>query len=203
MSEAETPVATPSNVPAEQIKRNISMKDFGGKTYLNKNVVAKGEGTKLLLGYIAGYVTGCDRKTNTTPDGSEQTSTVLIGQFQLQRVEDGEIISATSAYLPAAYALQIEATLKSDADIKIEFDVEVSAQYNAKSATSYEYIVRNLSARRAPSPLDRILAERKSRMAAIQAPEKQAQIVAPVATPEPSAEEKPHAEAVKEKSKAK
>jgi hypothetical protein len=139
-------------------KGALQMKQFAGQTWIQSVLFDKPMGTKVYLGTILGFVTRADAKTEIFR-GSMKSSTVLKGAFELASHVTGEIFTAPVIYLPESFALQIQAAMDGAAGIKIEFDLDVYAE-RVEGSTVYQYVIVDQNKRNAPSPLDRLRAER-------------------------------------------
>lgn len=138
------PETSAQNEPASAGVRNrraFMMKNFvPSQDFINKEIVSKGKGTKIMLGRIVGVCTGTDDKTNTLPDGKQSTSVVLKGVFEAESYLDGEISNATAIYVSAAYAEQVKAMLSQDGVQALEVDIDVGLEATGKTIP-YEWVV--------------------------------------------------------------
>lgn len=109
--------------------------------YINKEVVAKGKGTKVILGRVFGICNGYDVKTNTLPDGRPSTSIVLKGAFEAESYVTGELSDCTTVYLPAAYAERVKLVFDNTPDLKVvEIDCDLGIEATGKTIP-YEWVV--------------------------------------------------------------
>lgn len=170
-----------------QIKRAISMKDFGGKGYLLKECVTYGTpdsngnypGRKVQLGTILGRATGASRKIGQLPDGTARESIVIEGTFEAHIMKDGGTINATAVFLPEAFAAHIEQAFKADNPPEsIEFAVEIGAEPTPNRGVGYQYTVHSLVKPTVVDPL----AALKAKMEEARRP----QLAAPVKPAEPA-----------------
>ncbi len=123
--------------------------------WINTNIVAKGKGTKALIGRVFGVCMETIDKKNTLPDGTIGESVAMKGAFQAESYLTGEISEATVVYLPMAYTEKVKAIFVSDeADAKkaaeqgrsheriqvIEVDCDVGIEATGKTIP-YEWVV--------------------------------------------------------------
>jgi hypothetical protein len=136
---AETEEGASTGVRA---RRAFMLKQFlPNNDWINVNVVAKGKGTKALVGRIYGIATGFEDKMNTLPDGSVASSIAIKGVFESEGYIDGEVGRATAVYFPMAYAEQIKAAFQSDETIKVvEVDCDIGIEATGKTIP-YEWVV--------------------------------------------------------------
>lgn len=114
-----------------------------GQDWINKNVAAKGKGHRVLAGRVFGIIMGCESKANTLPDGKVINSIVLFGQFEYECLLKTERGSASSVYLPMAYAQQVAAAFAADATIKaLEMDIDIGIEATGKTI-AFEWLVIN------------------------------------------------------------
>lgn len=136
--------ATPASAETEgkRARKAFMMKQFlPNKDWINVNVVAKGEGTKVIIGRVYGACFGWEEKTHTFPDGKTSTSVALKGAFEAESYMTGELDSATQVYLPAAYAERVKAVFQSVPDLKVvEIDCDIGLAATGK-AIPYEWVV--------------------------------------------------------------
>lgn len=151
-----------------------------GQDWINKNVVSHGKGHKVIAGRVFGVVMGWEEKNNTLPDGKVSKSIALFGQFEYESALTGELGSASSAYLPMAFAQQVAATFASDPTMKaLEVDVDLGVEATGKSIP-FEWLVINHSGVEV-SLIKRLRERRRPGQRAIAAP------VSDVALPAPDA----------------
>lgn len=145
----------------KRARRAIMLKQFiPHADWINRNVVAKGKGTHVLVGRIVGTASGAVRKTNTLPDGKQIASVVINGVFETESYLTGEIAEATSVYLPLAYAEKIATLFESDPTIKIvEVDIDVGLEATGKTIP-YEWTVTAFREGAEMDVLKRIKAQR-------------------------------------------
>jgi|SRR5215469_5882046 len=123
-------------------RKVFMMKHFiPSQDFVNKEIVAKGKGTKMMLGRVWGVCTDTDERINTFPDGRTATSIVLKGIFEAESYLTGEIDDATTIYLPAAYAERIKTIFATDKDARaIKVDVDLGLEATGKTIP-YEWVV--------------------------------------------------------------
>jgi hypothetical protein len=168
-------------VPSQGVRarRAIMLKEFiPTADFINVQVVAKGKGTKVMLGRIYGFVTGVMDKTNTLPNGEKAASVVCNGQFETENYLTGEISAASSVYFPSSFSETIKAMFAADPDLKmIEVDTDVGLEATGKTIP-YTWVVINYVEGEAVTPLKKLRAARvrPDNVPALAAPKAPAQI---------------------------
>lgn len=111
------------------------------RDWINKNVVAHGQGTKATIGRVWGIASGSVDKMNQLPDGTMSASIAINGAFQTESYVTGEISEASTAYLPMAYAEKLKTLFLSDKSIQvIEVDCDVGLEATGKTIP-YEWVI--------------------------------------------------------------
>lgn len=150
------------------------MKNFADQDFINKHVVAKGKGTKAMLGRVFGFVSSVSEKKGTLPNGEPSVSVLLHGQFETESYIDGEVSSCSSVIFPNGFARDVQHTLASDDTIKVlEIDTDVGVEATGKSIP-YAWIIVNHIEGQAVSPLKKLKAARGRPEGVLQLPEKAA-----------------------------
>lgn len=153
-----------ANVAVE--RRSIQMRQFKTKTNIQTCVRDQ---VIVPLGQIAGVIYDVIEKPGTLPNGEPKTSLLALGDFQSVCYETGEVMEAKAAYLPgyfaeALHAIMSKATNSSTVEIGIEIVAEptgLDEKTGLPKSIPFAYGVKNLIARRAEDPLERL----KRRMA--------------------------------------
>ena len=160
---AETSLPEASNSQGVRARRAIMMKEFipaPGPDWINKNVVAHGKGTKVMLGRVFGFITGVGEKKGTLPNGEASVSIVCNGSFETENYVDGEVSQASSVYYPSSFSEQIKAMFAADPDLKVvEVDTDIGVEATGKSIP-YTWVVVNHIEGAAVTPLKRLKAAR-------------------------------------------
>lgn len=138
-------------------RRAIMLKEFVPSVdFINMHVVAKGKGTKVMLGRIFGFVTGVGEKINTLPNGEKSPSIVFNGQFESENYLTGEISSASSVYFPASFSEMVKTMFTVDPDIKVvNIDTDIGLEATGKTIP-YTWVVVNHIEGEAMTPLKRL-----------------------------------------------
>lgn len=144
--------------------RFISMKHFKSPAAIKRCVMNR---ETIVLGQIIGEVNGSLVKMGRLPDGSEQQSIVLLGDFAGICYEQAAILEAAgkpgtgaefqaeSLYMPKWYAEAVVAKLANNK--RIEFAAEIIVAPTPEGQTIlYQYDVKSLIARPANSPVERM-----------------------------------------------
>jgi len=177
---AET--APPQGTTGVRARRAIMMREFiPSQDFVNKEVIAKGKGTLVILGRVFGFVTGVTEKAGKLPNGEPSVSIVANGQFETENYQTGEISQASSVYLPAAAAEALKAQFAADPDVKVvEIDMDVGLEATGKTIPYAWYVANHVEGKEA-TPL-RALKARRGRPGnaiALSAPAAQAALPAP------------------------
>lgn len=144
-TETETAATeTPATGEAKGMRsrRALMLKQFlPNADWINTQVVAKGKGTKVVVGRIYGVATGFEDKINTLPDGSTAASIAIKGVFQSESYLTGEVGEATNVYFPMAYAEKIKALFETDETVRVvEVDTDIGLEATGKTIP-YEWVV--------------------------------------------------------------
>lgn len=189
-SKDETASAPEVETPAEQAgstgvrsRRAFMLKQFvpEGIDWINKNVVAKGKGSQVILGRVVGFVTGTNDKENTLPDGTPSKSIVLVGQFEAEDYRTGEVSSASNVYLPMSIAEQIKSMFVTDESLKVvEIDCDIGLEATGKTIP-YTWVVINHREGMDLTPLKKLRLSRKrpANALALEAPKNAGALEAP------------------------
>ena len=110
------------------------------KDWINKEVVARGQGTRATIGRVYGQCYEAQIKKQTLPDGKPSESIVLIGAFEAQNYISGELMSVSNAYLPMAYAERIKGVLNDETIKVVEIDCDIGLEATGKTIP-YEWVV--------------------------------------------------------------
>lgn len=133
-----------SNVLTEgkRTRRAFMMKGFlPNQDWINKEVVAKGAGTKVIVGRVWGACFGVEVKMNKLPNGEMSSSVVMKGAFEAESYMTGELDSAVQVYLPAAYAERVKAAFDAVPDLKVvEIDCDIGLEATGKTIP-YAWVV--------------------------------------------------------------
>jgi hypothetical protein len=123
-------------------RRAIMLKHFiPDPDWINVNIVAKGKGTKVVIGRIFGFVTSTEEKMNLMPDGKQNRSVVCRGVLQTESYLTGETSEASMVFFPAAYSEKIEACFAADPQLRVvEVDCDVGLEATGKTIP-YEWVV--------------------------------------------------------------
>lgn len=107
------------------------------------NVYAKAKGTRFTLGRIMGQVFDTERRTNTLENGTVLQSVVLIGKFESENYQTGEISRAATAYLPIAFAQMVEQLFEANKSLTmVEIDCDLGIESTGKtSGATHEWVV--------------------------------------------------------------
>lgn len=124
-----------------RVRRAFMLKQFlPNPDWINVNIVAKGKGTRAVVGRVFGIATGVERKVNTLPDGTPSESIVLKGTFQADGYVTGETGESSNVYLPMAYAEQV-ATIFAQGEVNtVEIDCDIGIEATGKTIP-YEWVV--------------------------------------------------------------
>lgn len=131
-AEAAAPGGVEVDVIDTRVESFISAQMFVPNVqWITQQVVGKGPGTRAQLGRLAGIARSFVRKTNYV-QGKELPSVELVGTFEAEIYETGELISANSAYLPKSWANQVVDALESlqgeaGASVKMVISIGVEA----------------------------------------------------------------------------
>lgn len=159
-----TSPATPEAEPSKGVRarRAIMLKEFvPNQDFINKEVVAKGKGTQVILGRIFGFVTATVDKENTLPNGEKSKSVVCNGQFETENYLTGEVSAASSVYFPASFSEAIKAMFAADESLKVvEVDTDIGVEATGKSIP-YTWMVTNHIEGEAQTPLKKLRGARK------------------------------------------
>lgn len=152
-------------------RRAIMLKEFiPSQDFINTQVVAKGKGTKVLLGRIFGFVTGVSEKTNTLPNGEKATSIVVHGQFESESYLTGEISGASTVYFPSSFAEAIKTQFAMDENLKVvQVDTDIGVEATGKPIP-YTWVVVNHIEGTDQTPLRKLRAGRPRPALAAPAP---------------------------------
>jgi hypothetical protein len=96
-----------------------------------RNVASRGIGFKIVMGQLAGVCTGVERRTSEW-QGKDLTSIWLHGSFTATIRATGELIEASSAIPPQAYAAKVERLLGLGVE-KVEVDIDVGLQATGRN----------------------------------------------------------------------
>lgn len=170
----KTPETEASASTGRRARSSFMMKNFADQDFINKHVVAKGKGTKAMLGRVFGFVSSVSEKKGTLPNGEPSVSIVLHGQFETESYIDGEISSCSSVFFPNGFARDVQHTLASDDTIKVlEIDTDVGVEATGKSIP-YAWVIVNHIEGQAVSPLKKLKAARGRPEGVLQLPPKEA-----------------------------
>ena len=138
-------------------RRAIMLKEFiPHADFINKEVVGKGKGTKVILGRIFGFITSTADKVGRLPNGEESVSIVFNGQFESENYLTGEISQASSVYFPSSFSEAVKAMFIADPDLKVvEIDTDIGVEATGKTIP-YTWIVINHVEGEAQTPLKRL-----------------------------------------------
>ena len=103
--------------------------------WINKNVVANGQGFKMPLARLVGSCRQSSKKQNEVK-GQMLESIALEGSFMLTSFVTGEVTRAPVAYLPKMWSRQVEALLvdiKDDPGAKVRMDLTLGIQATGKT----------------------------------------------------------------------
>lgn len=122
--------------------RAFQMKTFlPNADWINKNVVAQGKGTKVLIGRIFGIVTGVSEKAGHLPNGEPSVSIVTQGVLMSESYLTGEIAEGNGAFLPGAISEKFKAMFAADEHLRsIEVDLDIGVEATGKSIP-YAWVV--------------------------------------------------------------
>jgi hypothetical protein len=122
--------------------RAFQMKSFlPNADWINRNVVAQGKGTQVLIGRIYGIVTGVSEKQNVLPNGELATSIVTQGLMESESYLTGEMAEANGAFLPGAISDKFKAMFAADEHLRsIEIDLDIGVEATGKSIP-YTWVV--------------------------------------------------------------
>src|ERR1700679_1312489 len=143
MSEVQTMQQTAAQVATEgkRARRVLMPRMFATQEWITQNVVAKdpeyyrttGKRFEVQVGRVYGVCTGAE-KTSKQFNDKVIDGVKIMGMFEGEIFETGEIINATVAYLPMAYAEQIYAIFASQPDtapqllsVQLDCDIGVAA----------------------------------------------------------------------------
>jgi hypothetical protein len=133
-----------ADLPAEGIRARkvfVLRQFIPDANWIAANVVAKGKGTKVLLGRVWGVAMSTEHKTKTLDDGKVITSVAMNGAFQAESYITGELSAMSTTYLPDAYALKVAALFETDKTIKVvEIDCDVGLEATGKTIP-YEWVI--------------------------------------------------------------
>lgn len=142
-------------------RRAFMMKNLlDNPDFINTHVVAKGKGTKVVVGRVWGFANGYERKLNEF-QGRMLESIVLKGVFQAESTVTGELSEFTSVYMPSAYAEKLAALLEADKSIRmIEVDCDIGLEATGKTIP-YEWVCIAFREGEEMQPLRKLRAGRK------------------------------------------
>lgn len=125
----------------KRARRGLAMKNLiPSQDWINTNIVAKGKGTQLIIGRIVGMCMSIEEKHNEH-QGQILKSLVMNGVFEGESFVTGELIDASSVYMPMAYAEKVQALFMGDASLKmVEIDADIGLEATGKSIP-YEWVV--------------------------------------------------------------
>ena len=174
---AETAAPATEQGTGVRAVRALKMKDFlPNADWINKNVVAHGKGTKVLIGRVFGLVTGTKDKVNTLPNGESSESILTEGVLMGESYLTGEISEGSGAFLPGAVSEKFKTMFAASPDMRtIECDLDIGLAATGK-AIPYEWVVIQHVEGEQLEPLKRL---RKSRSR----PEGAAALIAAPAAP--------------------
>lgn len=151
-------------------RASFMMKNFVDPDWIMKNVVAKGKGTKVMVGRVIGIVTGTKEKKGSLPNGELSVSVVLEGTFETESYLDGEISAPSMVYFPNAFAKSVEAIFAADQSVKaVQIDCDVGVEATGKGIP-YAWVIVNFVESEHQSPLKKLKAGRATPALAHSAP---------------------------------
>jgi hypothetical protein len=141
--------------------RAFQMKNFlPNADWINKNVVAHGKGTKVLIGRVFGIVTGVSEKKGTLPNGEPSISVVTQGVLMSESYLTGEIAEGNGAFLPGAISDKFKAMFAADEHLRsLEIDLDIGVEATGKSIPYAWVVIQHVEGEQL-EPLKRL---RKSR----------------------------------------
>ena len=143
-------------------RSSFMMKNFVDPDWIMKNVVAKGKGSKAMVGRVFGIVTGTKEKKGSLPNGDPSVSIVLEGTFETESYLDGEVSTPSAVYFPNSFALSIKSMFAADERIKaVEIDCDVGVEATGKGIP-YAWVIVNFVESEHQSPLKKLKAARKT-----------------------------------------
>lgn len=142
MSATQEETAAVAATEGKRMRRAFMPRMLADSQWILENIVVKGKGFKNpTLGRMFGVVTSHARKVNKLPDGRDAESIVLSGVFEVVNNVTGEITNAGQAYLPMAFAEQVEAAFKiNPGTLAVEIDIDIGVEATGK-AIPYEWMV--------------------------------------------------------------
>lgn len=91
-------------------RRAIELRQFlPNAEFVNKEIIAKGKGTKVALGRIYGVVSAIEERVDTDRSGHAVTHIAATGAFKSLNYLSGEEGMARSAFFPEAFAKALAA----------------------------------------------------------------------------------------------
>lgn len=143
-----------------RVSRAFAMKNFlPDPDWINKNVVANGRGSHVIVGRVYGLATKAEPRT-VDWQGKVIQSVALHGAFQAESRLTGEVRSVNLLFLPMAFASQVEAALRMEGSPSVEMDVDIGLEATGKPIP-YEWTVTSYLEGRAERALRQLRGRRQ------------------------------------------
>jgi hypothetical protein len=109
------------------------------KDWIMQNVVAKGTGSRAVIGRIYGQCFETKDKAGTLPNGQPSVTIALVGAFEAISYITGEVMSVSNAYMPMAFAEKVKAAFADETIKLVEVDCDIGLEATGK-AIPYEWV---------------------------------------------------------------
>ena len=108
-------------------RKTIMMPQFiPSKDWIDKEVIAKGKGTVIIVGRVYGIVMDAKEKLTKLPSGETQSSIALLGMFEATNLHDKERSDANVAYLSGDEARRMQEECKKHKALFYDVDIVIS-----------------------------------------------------------------------------